>query len=167
MAECTGFENRRARKRTVGSNPTLSAINSLKLYSASILGHRKEIMKTAKDYLDEAHAVVARLEAKEAINHHGSESALFIDVRDSNGIAASGTIAGALRIPRGLIEFVADPQTPMHNSALAKHLDIYLVCGAGGQAALAGKTLIDMGYNSVTNVGGFADWKEAGGPTEA
>lgn len=124
-------------------------------------------MKTAKDYLEEAHAVVVRLEAKDAINHHGSDNALFIDVRDSNGIAASGTIAGALRIPRGLMEFVADSQTAMHNPALKKNANIYLVCGAGGQAALAGKTLIDMGYTSVTNIGGFAEWLEAGGPIEA
>jgi len=42
-----------------------------------------------------------------------------------------------------------------------------LICAAGGQAALAGKTLVDMGYNKVSNVGGFGDWKDAGGPTES
>jgi len=45
--------------------------------------------------------------------------------------------------------------------------DIVLICAAGGQAALAGKTLVDMGYNKVSNVGGFGDWKDAGGPTES
>ena len=40
------------------------------------------------------------------------------------------------------------------------------IIGAGGQAALAGKTLSEMGYASVKNIGGFADWKEAGGPVE-
>ena len=38
--------------------------------------------------------------------------------------------------------------------------------GAGGQAALAGKTLKEMGYQNVTNVGGIGDWKDAGGPME-
>ena len=55
---------------------------------------------------------------------------------------------------------------PFHNKSLRKDAEIYLICGAGGQAALAGKTLKDMGYKSVTNIGGFADWKEAGGPVE-
>jgi rhodanese-related sulfurtransferase len=42
-----------------------------------------------------------------------------------------------------------------------------LVCGAGGQAALTGKTMKDMGFSNVTNIGGFPAWKDAGGPTEA
>ena len=71
-----------------------------------------------------------------------------------------------MRIPRGFIEFAADEATPFHNKSLKKDLDIYLVCGAGGQASLAGKTLMEMGYKSVTNVGGFTDWKEGGGPVE-
>ena len=37
---------------------------------------------------------------------------------------------------------------------------------AGGQAALSGKTLKEMGFQNVSNVGGFSSWKEAGGPTE-
>ena len=122
-------------------------------------------MKTAKDYLDEANQSVTRLSAEEAIEKHG-KGGVFIDVRDSAAIAESGTIAGALRIPRGFIEFAADENTPFHNDALKKDADIYLVCAAGGMAALTGKTLKDMGFSSVTNVGGFSDWKDAGGPTE-
>ena len=58
-------------------------------------------MKTSRDYLDEANAVVPRIDATAAISEHGTEGAVFIDVRDSSAIAATGTIAGALRIPRG------------------------------------------------------------------
>ncbi len=123
-------------------------------------------MKSAKDYLDEANAEVTRIPPQEGIAKHAEGGAVFIDVRDSSDIAKSGTIAGALRIPRGFIEFAADPDMPFHNGALEKDADIYLVCGLGGQAALAGKTLQDMGYTSVTNVGGIGEWKEAGGPTE-
>ena len=45
--------------------------------------------------------------------------------------------------------------------------EIILVCGAGGQAALAGRTLIEMGFKHVSNVGGFGAWKDEGGPFEA
>lgn len=123
-------------------------------------------MKTAADYLEDANKIVTRLSPQEAVAKHG-QGGIFIDVRDSSDIAESGTIAGALRIPRGFIEFAADSATPFHNEALQKDAEIYLVCGAGGMAALAGKTLLDMGYQSVTNVGGFDDWKGAGGPTES
>ncbi|MEC8452686.1 MAG: rhodanese-like domain-containing protein, partial [Pseudomonadota bacterium] len=60
----------------------------------------------------------------------------------------------------------ADPSTPHHNENLQKDADIVLVCGAGGMAALTGRTLIEMGYESVSNVGGFSSWKDGGGPIE-
>ena len=121
-------------------------------------------MKTAKDYLDEANAVVRKIEFDQAIEKHKSKSAVFIDVRDSSDIAKTGTITDALKIQRGLIEFVADAATGLYNEALKKESEIILVCGAGGQAALTGKTLIDMGYTNVSNVGAIGDWEKNGGP---
>ena len=125
-------------------------------------------MKTAQDYLDAANAVVPTMDAKEAIAKHAEGQGLFVDVRDSAEIDKSGTIAGAHRVPRGMIEFRADPaMEDLYNPIFKKDAAIYLICGAGGQAALTGKTLKDMGYSTVINIGGFPGWKEAGGPTEA
>lgn len=124
-------------------------------------------MKTAKDYLDAANQYVTRIPGGDAISHHGDDDAVFVDVRDSSAIAKSGTIQGALRVPRGMLEFAADENTPFHEKALRRDAALYLVCGAGGQAALAGKTLKDMGYTNVTNIGGIAEWKDAGGPMES
>ena len=124
-------------------------------------------MKTAKEYLAEANAVVPRISSDEGISKHDAGNSLFIDVRDSSDIVKSGTIAGALRIPRGFLEFAADENLPYFNVKLSKDADIVLVCAAGGQAALAGKTLKDMGYKHVFNVGGIGDWVAAGGKTEA
>ena len=123
-------------------------------------------MKTAKSYLEDANKVVKRISATEAMALHSDGETLFIDVRDSGDIGKSGTIKGALRIARGFMEFAADDATPHFNSALNKDARICLVCGAGGQAALTGKTLQEMGYKNVLNIGGFSTWKEAGGPTE-
>ena len=121
-------------------------------------------MKTAKDYLEEANAVVRKIEFSEAIEKHKSRSAIFIDVRDSSDISKTGTIKDALQIQRGLIEFVADEATGLYNKALKKESEIILVCGAGGQAALTGKTLVDMGFKNVSNVGAIGDWERNGGP---
>ena len=121
-------------------------------------------MKTAKDCLDEANAVVRKIEFGEAIEKHKSKSAVFIDVRDSSDIAKTGTITDALKIQRGLIEFVADEGTGLYNEALKKEVEIILDCAAGGQAALTGKTLIDMGYKNVSHVGAIGDWETNGGP---
>ena len=121
-------------------------------------------MKTSKDYLDEANKVVNKIDMNDAIEKHKNNSAIFIDVRDSSDIAETGTITGALKIQRGLIEFVADDSHGLHNKALKKDSEIILVCGAGGQAALTGKTLVDMGYSNVSNVGAIGDWENKGGP---
>jgi rhodanese-related sulfurtransferase len=123
-------------------------------------------MKTAMNYLEEANAVVPKISVEDGIERHKAGKSVFVDVRDSGEIAASGTIAGAELVARGMIEFRADDTHPLHNPALKKDTDIVLVCGAGGQAALSGKTLIDMGFQNVSNVGGFPAWKDAGGPTE-
>ena len=125
-------------------------------------------MKTSKDYMAEANAVVKRLSPEDGIALYaaGGET-VFVDVRDSAAVAQTGTIKGAARIPRGIMEFAADDSGPMHNPVLKKDVKIGLICGAGGQAALAGKTLVEMGYTDVVNLGGIQAWKDAGGPVEA
>ncbi len=125
-----------------------------------------EKMKTSIEYLKEANALVEKIDVEIGIDRHKSGDAIFIDVRDSADIASTGTIKGSLKIPRGFIEFAADESTPFHNKALSKEREIILVCGAGGMAALTGKTMIEMGYRNVKNVGGIGDWIKAEGPIE-
>ena len=79
-------------------------------------------MKTAKDYLTEANSVVERISPNEGIERYNKGNLVVVDVRDSSAFPETGTVQGALRIPRGLIEFVADDTHPMHNGALKKTL---------------------------------------------
>ena len=123
-------------------------------------------MKRASDYLAEANAVVERITTEQALEAYGNADAVFVDVRDGTDIAKTGTVKGAQKINRGFLEFAADDSTPHHNPALQKDAEIYVMCAVGGQAALAGKTLKDMGYENVYNIGGFGDWKAAGGAVE-
>lgn len=123
-------------------------------------------MKRASDYLAEANEVVERITTEQALEAYGNADAVFVDVRDGTDIAQSGTVKGAQKINRGFLEFAADDSTPHHNPALQKDANIYVMCAVGGQAALAGKTLKDMGYENVYNIGGFGDWKTAGGAVE-
>ena len=123
-------------------------------------------MKNSSSELQAANKVVPRIDVQAGIEKHNKGLSIFIDVRDGLEIKQTGTIKGALHIPRGFIEFAADSQTEFHNESLQKEADIVLVCGAGGMAALTGKTLLEMGYKNVSNVGGFSDWKDSGGPVE-
>ena len=123
--------------------------------------------KTAMGYLAEANDIVPRLSVEDAMAKHGDSNVVIIDVRDGKAIDETGTIAGALRIPRGFIEFAADETTDFHNASITKDKEILVVCAAGGMAALTGRTLTEMGYNKVYNIGGFSAWKDAGGPVES
>lgn len=123
-------------------------------------------MKTVQGMLATAEKNVPRLTVQDARALHGRQDVLFLDVREPGEVAASGKIAGALAIPRGLVEFRADPQSPMHDAAFDRAKTVVIYCASGGRAALAGQTLKDMGYADVRNLGGFKAWADAGGPTE-
>ena len=121
---------------------------------------------TVKDLLAAANAAVPRISAAEAKALAASPDTLLLDVRDTSEVKASGKAKGALAVSRGLVEFRADPDSPMHDPALAKAKTIIVYCASGGRSALAGKTLKDMGYGDVRNLGGFKDWVEGGGEVE-
>ncbi|GGG46972.1 rhodanese-like domain-containing protein [Caldovatus sediminis] len=121
---------------------------------------------TVKEMLAAAEAAVPRISAEEAKALHGDPRVVFVDLREPPEVAASGKVPGALTIPRGLLEFRADPESPLHEAAFDRAKTVITYCASGGRAALAGKTLKDMGYADVRNLGGFKDWAAAGGAVE-
>ena len=122
--------------------------------------------KNVKDLLAEANASIQKLSPAEAGEKIRSGEVLVLDVRDAAEVQQSGKIKGALNVSRGLLEFRADPDSPYYNPALQKDKTILLHCASGGRSALAAKTLKDMGYTSVFNIGGFKELTESGIETE-
>jgi len=123
-------------------------------------------LKTVQTMLAEAEAAVPRVSPDEAKKLLGKADVLFLDVREPGEVAASGKVPGALAVPRGLVEFRADPASPMHDSAFDRAKTIVAYCASGGRSALVGKVLKDMGYANVRNLGGFKGWVDAGGEVE-
>ena len=123
-------------------------------------------MKTVQSMLAEADAAVPRISPQEAKALVGRGDVLFLDVREPPEVAASGKVPGALALPRGLVEFRADPASPMHDANFDRNKTIVAYCASGGRSALVGKTLKDMGYDNVRNLGGFQGWVQAGGDVE-
>jgi rhodanese-related sulfurtransferase len=121
---------------------------------------------SVKELLSAARTAVPAITPADAADLVKNADALLIDVRDGTEVAASGKIKGALPISRGLLEFRADPAVPTHDPALRKDRPVILYCGSGGRAALAGKTLVDMGFQDVRNAGGFKDLVQAGWTVE-
>jgi rhodanese-related sulfurtransferase len=119
-----------------------------------------------KQMMDAANAAVPRITSGEAREMIAKRNTLVLDVRDGTEVAASGKIAGAVHVSRGLLEFRADPDSPAHDKNFSNDKTILVYCGSGGRAALSGKLLKDMGYDHVYNIGGFKEWVDSGGDVE-
>ncbi len=120
---------------------------------------------TVKDMMEAARAAVPTVNTAEA-QALIDKGALVVDIRDSSEIAASGKVPGAIAVQRGLLEFKADPTAPTHDPNFRQDRPVILYCASGGRAALAGKTLKDMGYTDVRSLGGLKDWIAGGGAVE-
>ncbi|MCC2098793.1 MAG: rhodanese-like domain-containing protein [Hyphomicrobiales bacterium] len=124
------------------------------------------MFKTLKDFLSAATNAVPRISPADTQKMIKDEGAVMIDVRELNEVANTGKAAGALHISRGMLEFKADPSSPMFEKSLSKDKPVILYCASGGRSSLAGKSLKDMGYEKVYNLGSIKDWIEAGGVVE-
>ena len=121
---------------------------------------------SVKQMMEAANAAVPKITPEKAREMIAGGNTLVVDVRDGTEVAASGKVAGAVHVSRGLLEFRADPEAPTHDKNFTKDKTFLLYCASGGRAALAGKLLKDMGYAQVYNMGGFKDWADSGGAVE-
>ena len=123
------------------------------------------IQKGLKALMREANDAVETLSIVEA-QARAEQGALFVDVRES-GEYAQGHIPGAVPAPRGFLEFVVDPEGPMHQPVLASGQTLIVYCGSGGRSLLACRTLKEMGLDNIVNLaGGFQAWAQSGGAIE-
>jgi rhodanese-related sulfurtransferase len=121
---------------------------------------------SVKQMMEAANAAVPRVTPTQAREMIAKGNTLVVDVRDGTEVAASGKVAGAVHVSRGMLEFRADPESPYHDKNFAKDKTLIVYCASGGRSALAGKLLKDMGYGQVYNLGAFKDWAESGGAVE-
>ncbi|MBP6276070.1 MAG: sulfurtransferase [Limnohabitans sp.] len=116
-------------------------------------------MKNAHDLVAEAKSCtqeVALKDAEQAIR----EAAVLIDVREADEFAA-GHLAGAILMPRGLLEFKLSAAPTL----AARDLKAVLYCKTSGRAALAAQSMQAMGYLNVQSIaGGFDAWVAEGKP---
>jgi rhodanese-related sulfurtransferase len=120
-------------------------------------------MPSSKQMVEAANAVVPRITPEDARKLMAQGNTLVVDVRDAPEVEKTGKVAGAVNVSRGMLEFRADPESPYHDKNFSKDKTVILYCASGGRSALSGKTLKDMGYGKVYNLGGFKDWADSGG----
>jgi rhodanese-related sulfurtransferase len=121
---------------------------------------------SVKQMLEAANAAVPKISPQEARDMMAKGDTLVVDVRDGPEVQATGKVAGAVHVSRGMLEFRADPDLPSHDKNFSKDKAVIVYCASGGRAALAGKMLKDLGYARVYNLGGFKDWADSGGAVD-
>lgn len=122
---------------------------------------------SSKQLVADAHGATAHLSPAEAVALIGDPDVTFIDVREQAELAKTGTIEGAVHVPRGMLEFKGDPTSPTHEPALTSGKRLVLFCASGGRASLAAKTLHELGVPNIAHVsgGGFEALQQAGAKT--
>lgn len=122
---------------------------------------------SAQAMVADAKARVENLSPDQVSDELARGDAVLVDLRDSDERHQNGVLAGAVHVPRGMLEFRADPLSPYHNEALQPSKRIILHCASGGRSALGARTLSAMGYQNVAHLdGGLKAWKEQGKPVE-
>lgn len=116
-------------------------------------------MKTAHDLVTEAKKSINEISLQDAENAIRAADVL-IDVREADEFEA-GHLPGAVLMPRGLLEFKLSSSPNLGG----RDLKVVLYCKTSGRAALAAKTMQEMGYLNVQSIaGGFDAWEAAGNP---
>ena len=119
--------------------------------------------KTLEALLIEANELVKRLSYDESVDLINNTKTVIIDVREESEVYNLGIIKNAIHIPRGLIEFKLLPNSPNNPVLINDDTNILVYCAGGYRSALAAKSLLDLGFKNVYNLGGFQEWVESGG----
>jgi rhodanese-related sulfurtransferase len=130
---------------------------------------RSAIMKKGfKELIAEANSAVKTYSVHEAQGFLGNTDVAFIDLREEAELLRDGIIPNAVHVPRGMLEFVIDPDSPYHNKVFTSGKQFIFYCAAGSRSALGTQVAQVMGLDEVAHVaGGMKAWKEAGAPVAA
>ena len=114
-------------------------------------------VKTIQNLVSEAMSEIKTIDAGEAYQMVQNKNCNLVDIRESNELENTGSVEGAIHIPRGMLEVYLDPNSPIfQNGQIDKNKEFVLFCAGGVRSALAVKSLKDMGYQKVSHIdGGF------------
>jgi rhodanese-related sulfurtransferase len=115
----------------------------------------------------DAKAAIEELSVDELRAELDAGDVTVVDIRDVRERWNLGAIPGAKSMPRGMLEFWFDPESPYYRDGLEFDRRYVLYCAGGQRSALATKALGDLGYTNVAHLTvGFNGWREAGGDVE-
>ncbi len=119
---------------------------------------------TASEMVAAAKAVIENLTTEQVAAELADDNVVLVDLREPTE-TIKGVIPGAVKAPRGMLEFYADPTTTYHLDELDPGRRTIVYCASGGRSALAVRTLQALGYTDVAHLeGGFNTWVDEDRP---
>ena len=115
------------------------------------------VIKSSKSLVSEALDQIETINADQAFDKVNNDQCNLIDIRDIRELERDGRVENSNHIPRGMLEFWLDPDSPyFKDGKLDMNKEMVLFCAGGMRSALAAKTLKDMGFEKVSHIdGGF------------
>ena len=120
-------------------------------------------IKTAQNLVSEALKEIKTINTDEAFKISEENNCNLIDIRDIRELEKEGRVENSYHIPRGMLEFWLDPNSPYFKEGkLDQNKEMILFCAGGLRSALAAKSLKDMGFEKVSHIdGGFGAIKQS------
>ena len=121
-------------------------------------------IKSAQTLVAEALEEIKTISPSEALQMSNNGKCNLIDIRDVRELENLGKIENSNHIPRGMLEFWMDPDSPYFKEGkIDMNKEIVLFCAGGLRSALATKSLKDMGFEKISHIeGGFSQMKSSG-----
>ena len=121
-------------------------------------------IKSSQTLVNEALDQIKTLSPAEALDMVNSDKCNLIDIRDIRELEKMGRIENSHHIPRGMLEFWMDPDSPYFKEGkIDMDKEMVLFCAGGLRSALATKSLKDMGFKNISHIdGGFGAMKNSG-----
>ena len=115
-------------------------------------------IKSSHTLVTEALREIKTISPEQALKLSNENKCSLIDIREKGELDKSGRVENSHHIPRGMLEFWLDPESPyFKNGKLDMEKEIVLFCAGGLRSALAAKSLKEMGFENVSHIeGGFA-----------
>ena len=118
---------------------------------------------SSQTLVDNALKEIKTISTEEAYALSSNNKCNLIDIRDIRELENEGRVENSNHIPRGMLEFWMDPQSPyFKNGKLDLNKEMVLFCAGGLRSALAAKSLKEMGFKNVSHIdGGFGAIKQS------
>ena len=121
-------------------------------------------IKSSQNLVEDALKEVKTISPEEALSKFNDNKCNLIDIRDIRELEKEGRVENSHHIPRGMLEFWMDPDSPYFKEGkIDMNKEMVLFCAGGLRSALATKSLKEMGFEKISHIdGGFSQMKSSG-----